>query len=204
MIKKILALQDLGAPDGVCFGCGSKNLQGLQIKSYWDFDNVHVIMEHKPDTRYVGWPSLVYGGLISCLVERILFILSALYLMYRRISELVSNDRWAPMMKHFYQKTDGSWWFKVVGKGNKLREIAVSDDMLAALKRYRDKLHLNPIPLPTEKTYLLPKEKGKSPMTDSRHIRRLIQYCFDRTINKLRDEKLFSEADGMESATVHW
>ena len=136
--------------------------------------------------------------------ERTLFILSALYLMYLRISELVSNDRWTPMMKHFYQKTDGSWWFKVVGKGNKLREIAVSDDMLAALKRYREKLHLNPLPSPTEKNYLLSKEKGKSSMTDSRHIRRLIQYCFDKTINKLREEKLFSEADAMGSATVHW
>lgn len=63
------ALQDLGAPDGVCFGCGSKNESGLQIKSYWDTDNVHVVMTYMPDERYVGWPSLVYGGLISCLVD---------------------------------------------------------------------------------------------------------------------------------------
>lgn len=136
--------------------------------------------------------------------ERTLFILSALYLLYLRISELVSNDRWTPMMKHFYQKADGSWWFKVVGKGNKLREIAVSDDMLAALKRYREKLNLSPLPSPNEKTYLLPKEKGKGEMTDSRHIRRLVQYCFDKTVNKLREDNLFAEADAMESATVHW
>jgi hypothetical protein len=63
------ALQDLGAPDGVCFGCGAKNANGLQIKSYWDADNVHVVMTHIPDARYVGWPSLVYGGLISCLID---------------------------------------------------------------------------------------------------------------------------------------
>ena len=136
--------------------------------------------------------------------ERTLFILSALYLLYLRISELVSSDRWTPMMKHFYQKTDGSWWFKIVGKGNKLREIAVSDDMLFALKRYREKLNLSPLPSPNEKTYLLSKEKGKGEMTDSRYIRRLIQYCFDKTINILREDKLFSEADAMESATVHW
>lgn len=64
-----LALQDLGAPDGVCFGCGPKNADGLRIKSYWDSDNIHVVMTHTPDTRYVGWPSLVYGGLISCLID---------------------------------------------------------------------------------------------------------------------------------------
>jgi hypothetical protein len=63
------ALQDLAAPEGVCFGCGAKNVNGLQIKSYWDQDQVHVIMTHMPDARYVGWPSLVYGGLISCLID---------------------------------------------------------------------------------------------------------------------------------------
>lgn len=136
--------------------------------------------------------------------ERTLFILSALYLLYLRISELVSNKRWTPMMKHFYQTSDGAWWFKIVGKGNKLREIAVSDDMLLALKRYREYLNLSPLPSPNEKTYLLSKEKGKGEMTDSRHIRRLIQYCFDKTVNKLREGKFFADADAMESATVHW
>jgi len=136
--------------------------------------------------------------------ERTLFILSALYLMYLRISELVSNDKWTPMMKHFHRSTDGSWWFKIVGKGNKLREIAVSDDMLLALKRYREYLNLSPLPSPTEKTCLLPKENGKGEMTDTRHIRRIVQECFDKTISKLREENFFSEADAMESATVHW
>jgi len=69
MRKGIVALQDLAAPEGVCFGCGPKNEQGLQIKSYWDMDNIHVVMTHTPDPRFVGWPSLVYGGLISCLID---------------------------------------------------------------------------------------------------------------------------------------
>lgn len=68
-MRKEFALQDLVTPEGVCFGCGPKNATGLQIKSYWDNDNVHVIMTHLPDARYVGWPSLVYGGLIACLVD---------------------------------------------------------------------------------------------------------------------------------------
>ncbi len=69
MTHEIYALQDLAAPEGVCFGCGSKNAHGLRIKSYWDADNVHVVMTYIPDAHYVGWPSLVYGGLISCLVD---------------------------------------------------------------------------------------------------------------------------------------
>lgn len=69
MNEPSLALQDLAAPDGVCFGCGSKNPHGLQIKSYWDEDNIHVISTYTPDEKYVGWPALVYGGLISCLID---------------------------------------------------------------------------------------------------------------------------------------
>lgn len=63
------ALQDLGAPDGICFGCGPKNVNGLKIKSYWDVDNLHVITTYTPNAKYTGWPSLVYGGLIGCLVD---------------------------------------------------------------------------------------------------------------------------------------
>ena len=62
--------------------------------------------------------------------ERTLFILSALYSMYLRISELAASDRWSPMMKHFYRDQDSRWWFTTVGKGNKERDIAVSDSML--------------------------------------------------------------------------
>lgn len=66
---KMRSLQDLAAPDGVCFGCGAANEKGLQIKSYWGADNVHVIMTYTPQECYVGWPNLVYGGLISCLID---------------------------------------------------------------------------------------------------------------------------------------
>ena len=62
-------LQDLAAPEGVCFGCGSRNHQGLQIKSHWHDDGVHVVAEHHPDDKYSGWPGLVYGGLIAMLVD---------------------------------------------------------------------------------------------------------------------------------------
>ncbi len=69
MDLQIISLQDLAAPDGVCFGCGSKNPHGLQIKSTWDVDGVHVVATHTPDGKYTGWPTLVYGGLIGMLVD---------------------------------------------------------------------------------------------------------------------------------------
>ena len=49
--------------------------------------------------------------------ERTVFILSCLYGMYLRISELVSGARWTPTLGDFFKDGDGNWWFKTVGKG---------------------------------------------------------------------------------------
>lgn len=135
---------------------------------------------------------------------RTLFIISALYLLYLRISELCATPRWSPEMGHFYQDSQNLWWFKTVGKGNKMRDIAVSDDMLTVLKQYRISMQLTPLPSINDKMPLLPKEKGKGPMTSTRHVRRLVQHCFDVTIQRLRNDGLIAEADSFESATVHW
>lgn len=64
-----IALQDVVAPHGVCFGCGGSNPNGLHIKSFWDQDGVHVVTRHFPEDKYCGWPNLVYGGLIAMLVD---------------------------------------------------------------------------------------------------------------------------------------
>src|SRR5579872_986393 len=74
--------------------------------------------------------------------ERILFLMNALYGMYLRVSELAATKRWVPMMRDFFRDMNGDWWFKTVGKGNKIRQIAVSPPMLFALKRWRKHLGL--------------------------------------------------------------
>lgn len=74
--------------------------------------------------------------------KKTLFIMSALYSMYLRISELAASSRWEPKMCDFNQDQDGLWWFNVIGKGNKKRQIPVSDNMLKALKDYRKSLDL--------------------------------------------------------------
>lgn len=64
-----IALQDLAAPDGICYGCGSAHPHGLHVKSRWHDDGIHVICEHRPAPDFTGWPGLVYGGLIAMLVD---------------------------------------------------------------------------------------------------------------------------------------
>lgn len=64
-----VSLQDAAAPEGICYGCGGSNPDGLHIKSFWHEDAVHVMAEYLPDNKYTGWPELVYGGLIAMLVD---------------------------------------------------------------------------------------------------------------------------------------
>ncbi|HQS85026.1 MAG TPA: site-specific integrase, partial [Alphaproteobacteria bacterium] len=136
--------------------------------------------------------------------ERTFFIMSALYSMYLRVSELAASERWQPMMKHFHQDSDQNWWFTTVGKGNKQRQIAVSDAMLLALKRWREYLGLSPLPSPADKSPLLPKIKGSGPITDTTYIRTIVQKCFDNAIEELKKNNLPEEAESLAEVTVHW
>lgn len=136
--------------------------------------------------------------------ERTLFIMNALFAMYLRISELAASDRWVPQMGHFYVDMDNNWWFKTVGKGNKERDISVSNAMLEALKRYRQSLGLSSLPSPGEVNSLIPKTQGKGPVKGTRHIRKIVQHCFDKTIERLATDGFKEDAEMLTAATVHW
>jgi len=138
------------------------------------------------------------------LFERPLFILSALYSMYLRISELTATERWIPKMNDFSRDSDGNWWFTTVGKGNKEREIAVSNSMLKALRRWRKFLGLSAIPAPTDNSPLIPKVKGSGPIKSTNYIRRIVQKSFDLAIEKLTADGFSDEAEVLNEATVHW
>jgi site-specific recombinase XerD len=128
--------------------------------------------------------------------ERTLFIMSALYAMYLRISELAASPRWTPLMNHFYRDSENHWWFTTVGKGNKQRNIAVSDAMLLTLKRWRKYLGLTALPSPADNSPLLPKIKGSGAISDTTYLREIVQNCFDKAGTE--------EAESLIEATVHW
>lgn len=136
--------------------------------------------------------------------ERTLFMLSALYTLYLRISELVASPRWTPTMGDFVQDADGHWWFNTVGKGNKERSIAVSDTMLRALRRYRRALGLSPLPPPADPHPLILNQRGGGPLTSTRQVRMIVQSVFDTAIDRLRQDGLDDEAGALGAATVHW
>lgn len=136
--------------------------------------------------------------------ERTLFIMSILYSMYLRISELTASDRWTPKMNDFARDSDNNWWFTTVGKGNKERQIAVSETMLKALKKWRKHLGLSPLPSPADDSPLLPKTKGIGPIKSGNYIRKIVQYCFDQAIEQLNKDKMAIEAETLIEATAHW
>ncbi|MCH8532384.1 MAG: site-specific integrase [Saccharospirillum sp.] len=136
--------------------------------------------------------------------ERALFIVSSLFGMYLRISELAESDRWQPSMGDFRQDAHGNWWFTTVGKGNKERDVSVSDEMLTALRRFRGFLGLTPLPVPGDNTPLVPKVRGKGGITSTRQIRFIVQECFDLAVDRLRAQGEVEEAEALQVATVHW
>jgi acyl-coenzyme A thioesterase PaaI-like protein len=60
-------LQDVYAPNSVCFGCGPKNSQGLQLKSFPSGDAV--VADWKPKKEHVAFANFGSGGIISVLMD---------------------------------------------------------------------------------------------------------------------------------------
>lgn len=50
-----------------CYGCGTLNEHGHQIKSYWDGDAS--VCKYKPKPYHTAIPGFVYGGLIASLID---------------------------------------------------------------------------------------------------------------------------------------
>jgi hypothetical protein len=61
------SLQDMYAPNNKCFGCGPKNLHGLQIKS-WVKDGL-VVAEFIPQPHHQAFDNVLNGGICGTLLD---------------------------------------------------------------------------------------------------------------------------------------
>lgn len=59
------ALQDVLKTS--CFGCGTLNAQGLQIKSRWESDEL--VCRWRPPEHHIGHKGIVYGGSMASVVD---------------------------------------------------------------------------------------------------------------------------------------
>lgn len=135
--------------------------------------------------------------------HRTLFLMAAFYLLGLRISELAYAPGRMATMGNFAPDKEGLWWYTTVGKGNKIRDIAVPNELLDLLRRYRSQLGLAPLPAREEPTPLLPKLKGKQGL-GSRQIRNIVQQVFDNAIHDLLRQGKKDAAEDLATATVHW
>lgn len=71
------------------------------------------------------------------------------------------------------------------GEGNKEREITVSDAMVKTLKNWREHLNLSPLSSPADNSPLPPKVRGQGAISNTLFIRKIVQHCFDLTIERL-------------------
>jgi site-specific recombinase XerD len=191
----------------------------LQQENYLDINPVQLIRQksqflqkqqsHKITRKlsHLQWRSVIDTVEVKAkqnpAYERHLFMISAFYLLGLRISELSDTPGRSPKMGDFAPDKHGRWWFTTIGKGNKVRDVAVPDAMLEALKRYRLSQSLAQLPSRGEIIPLLHKERGRGGL-GTRQVRNLVQKCFDYAITALTEAGKHDEAQDLAAATVHW
>ena len=64
----MLAIQDFYAEHfAQCYGCGSLNEAGYQLKTRWEGD--HTLTTFVPSAHHTAIPGYVYGGLLASLID---------------------------------------------------------------------------------------------------------------------------------------
>ncbi len=101
--------------------------------------------------------------------ERSLFLVSLLYSCYLRISETAARPGFSPVMGQFRRDSKTAVWGFYIprSKGGKSRTVAVSNQLLNALQRYRGHLGLSRLPVPNEDLPLFVRHKAAGRGRDS-------------------------------------
>ena len=64
-IPKVILNTDLN--EGFCFGCGQNNPMGLKLHFTKEGETIRT--EFTPDKMHQGWPGLLHGGILGCLLD---------------------------------------------------------------------------------------------------------------------------------------
>ncbi|OXY83753.1 tyrosine-type recombinase/integrase [Oceanimonas doudoroffii] len=146
--------------------------------------------------------------------ERTLFLVSLMYGCYLRISEVAARPGFSPVMSQFRRDTKtGIWSFYIpVSKGGKKRTVAVSRELLDALKRYRAHLGLSPLPAPNDATPLFVRHRAAGRGRDQgmvnanlgiRQLRELLNELLTAAADAAMADGFDQDAGEMRTLTVH-
>lgn len=133
------------------------------------------------------------------------WLFSLLYLCGLRISEVVNNQ-----MGGFFCRRDRDgeerWWLEILGKGDKLRIIPATNELMVELARYRREMGLTPFPLQGESTPLLLPIGGKHRSMSRGAVHELVKSVFEKTAERLkhRGSEMEAKAERVMQASAHW
>jgi len=136
---------------------------------------------------------------------RVRWLISLLYLMGLRISEVVSNP-----MGGFFRRRDRDsqdrWWLAITGKGDKERLLPATTELMAELARYRRHYGLASLPYGGEKTPLLLPIGGTHRTLTRGAVHLIIKQVFDNAIGHLESTGEAHEraAERLRQASAHW
>lgn len=144
--------------------------------------------------------------------HRVLFLFHMLYLLAPRLSEVANS----PM--NSFQQIRGHWWWTVTGKGGKAAKVPVGDDMLDALKRYRQFLDSQEaqrcirekreheaapdLPDKYDTSPLIRSIDGQRPIS-ANMIYRIVKAATSGAADELQEKDPY-KAERLRSASTHW
>lgn len=130
-------------------------------------------------------------------VIRARYIILLLFYTGLRIAEVANHK-----MGNFLQR-ENNWFLRVVGKGKKIREIPVPDELLEALVEFRQTVELpSPLPKFREFTPLIPRQNLKQSITP-RRIDQILRWAFNLGAIAL-EAKEPRKASKLKAASAHW
>lgn len=130
-------------------------------------------------------------------VIRAQYIILLLFYSGLRIAEAANHT-----MGKFIQR-EGNWFLRVMGKGKKLREIPMPDELKEALADFRLKVGLSsPEPKFREKTPLIPMQNLKQSISP-RRIDQILKWAFNLGANQFEPNQP-QKASKLRQASAHW
>jgi site-specific recombinase XerD len=133
------------------------------------------------------------------------WLITLLYLMGLRISEVVSNP-----MGGFFRRRDRDgqdrWWLAITGKGDKERLLPATTELMAELTRYRRHYDLAVLPYSGETTPLLLPIGGAHRTLTRGAVHLIIKQVFDNAIDHLQSTGDAHEraTERLRQASAHW
>lgn len=130
-------------------------------------------------------------------IVRARYIVLLLFYTGLRIAEAANHT-----MGNFIQR-ENNWFIRVIGKGQKLREIPIPDELLKALSDFRFKIGL-PSALPTfkELTPLIPMQNLQQSIS-TRRIDQILRWTFNLGASLFEPDEP-RRASKLRQASAHW